>query len=262
MPALNQARYPAPSDWQEFQRLICDLFKEVWNDRYTHEFGSQGQRQFGIDIFGSPNGGLNIEGVQCKCVNTISQSEVRAEYEDSKNFEPKLSCFIIATTAPRDARVQRMAATLSQEGDYRCVVLFWQDICNMFSDHPDVLKKYYSDFFIFETVGDSPGKLIKVDIDTNHYELMISKLSEADSHYGGTILVCDLLNRKCQTYRIGDHWNRLDGFVGYGKFDAFLVSSFLNDIGDVDKLLNIGRSYLVYKPTPMQLNNYFSQLGD
>lgn len=194
MPTLNQAVFPIPSDWQEFQRIIADLFKEIWQDPYTTEFGSPGQRQYGVDIYGSPDGGHTYEGVQCKRVDdSITEIQVRTEYADSQNFTPELSCFIIATTAPRDAKIQQIAARLSQTGPYRCVVLFWQDICNELSNYPHVLRKYYSDFFIFQTVGDSPGKLVRVDIDTNHYELLLSKISEVDSYYGGTLLVADLL---------------------------------------------------------------------
>lgn len=263
MPKLNQVRpFPKPGDWQELERITADLFKEIWQDPYATLFGRQGHKQYGVDILGTPDGGKNHEGVQCKSVETIVEKEVRDEYFDSNNFEPRLSCFIIATTAHRDPKIQQVAVQLSQTGPYRCVVFFWQDICDMLTKYPSVLRKYYADFFIFETIGDSPGKLIRVDIDTNHYELLISKMSVADSHYSGVLLVADLLNRKCQTYRMGDHWSRLDGIIGYGAFDAFLVSSFLNSIGDIDKLLNKGQDYLIFAPTSQQVKGFRDEIKD
>jgi len=256
MPTQNQVRLAKPKDWQEFQRLISDLFKEIWNDPYADEFGRQGQRQFGVDILGTPDNGKHYEGVQCKCISKLSSNVVRKEYEESKNFVPILSKFIIATTASRDTKVQQIAAELSNNGPYRCIVLFWQDICNKLSNYVSVLKKYYSDFYIFKMIGDSPGKIIKVDIDTTRYELLVSKLSEDDSHYGGTLLICDLLDRKCQTYRIGDHWSRLDGFIGITKFDAFVVSSFLNSIDCIDSFLKMGESYFIYEPDPQSVKHF------
>lgn len=248
MPSLNQVKLPPPSDWQELQRMICDLYKKIWRNDYIQEYGSIGQRQNGVDVFGFPNGGKQLEGIQCKCVEKLKTTDVKDEYEKSLAFQPKLSRFILVITAKRDKNVQQTAAEITSTQNYPCVVVFWEEVCQLLSDYPEVLEKYYSDFIIFKTVYDSPGKLIKIDIDVTHYELLISRIKSDDKHYGGTILVSDLLNRKCITYRLGDHWSRLEDIVGT-KCDAFLISKWLNSFTNIESLLLLGKTTLYYKPS-------------
>jgi hypothetical protein len=96
---------------------------------------------------------------------------------------------------------------------------------------------------------DCPGKLVKVDIDASHFELVISQIQAKEGHYSGTILVSDLQSRKCVTYRIGDHWSRLESIVGITRCDAFLVSKWLNSFGDIDRLLKIEKVSMTYDLT-------------
>ena len=249
MPSLHQINLHPPSDWQELQRMTCDLYKKVWKNEYIQEFGSVGQRQNGVDVYGFPNDGKQLEGIQCKCVEKLKKTDVKDEYEKSLAFHPKLSRFIIVTTTKKDKNIQQKVTEITMQQNYPCEVVFWDDICQLISNYPEVLEKYYSDFNIFKTIYDSPGKLIKIDIDVNHYEILISQIKSKDKHYGGTILVSDLLNRKCITYRLGDHWSRLDGIIGLTKCDAFLVSKWLNSFTNIESLLRLGKTTLFYKPS-------------
>lgn len=249
MPNIHQAKLAPPLDWQELQRLTYDLYKKRWNIEYIHEFGSIGQRQNGVDIFGYPNNGKKIEGIQCKCVEKLTAKDIEDEYKKSLAFHPKLTRLVIVTTTKRDNKVQQKASEITSHESYPCEVLFWEDICQLFSYYPEVLKKYYSDFFIIETDYDSPGKLIKIDIDTNHYEIHLSRINPKDEYYAGTVLVSDLLNRKCITYRLGDNWSRLEGIVGLTKCDAFLVSKWLNSFDTIESLLRIGKTVMFYEPS-------------
>jgi hypothetical protein len=247
MPSLNQIKLHLPSDWQEFQRMTCDLYKKIWKNDYIQEFGSIGQRQNGVDVYGFPNEGKIIEGIQCKCVDKLTQTDVKKEYEKSLGFQPKLSRFIIVTTSKKDKNIQQKAAEITCQNEYPCEVVFWKDYCQLLSDYPEVLEKYYSDFIILKTVYDSPGKLIKIDIDVNHYEVLVSRIKSDDSHYGGTILISDLMNKRCITYRLGDHWSRLEGIVGITKCDAFLISKWLNNFKNIESLLRLGKTTIIYQ---------------
>ncbi|MGO8761601.1 MAG: hypothetical protein ACLP2P_09685 [Desulfobaccales bacterium] len=249
MPTLHQAKWPIPMDWQEFQRMTCDLYKELLDNQDIQEFGSLGQRQNGIDIFGFINGTKNIAGIQCKCVERLTLTEVEDEYYKSLRFVPELSKFIITTTTKRDKDIQIKATEISQNGTYPCVIIFWEDYCHNLASYPNVAKKYYSNFFIIETQYDSPGKLIKIGIDVNHYEILVSRLNPDDKHYGGTILISDLLSRKCITYRLGDHWSRLEGIIGINKVDAFLVSKWLNTFEKIEDILALGNTIKSYEIT-------------
>lgn len=249
MPSLYQVKLPPPSDWQELQRMTCDLYKKRWRNEYIQEFGSIGQRQNGVDVFGYPNGRKQLEGIQCKCVAKLTKTDIEDEYKKSLAFRPKLSRFIIVTTTKRDKKVQQKATEITGKQNYPCEVVFWEDVCQLLSDYSGVLEKYYSDFIRFKTVYDSPGKLIKIDIDVNHYEILVSQIKPDDKHYGGTILVSDLLSKKCTTYRLGDHWSCLDGTVGLTKCDAFLVSKWLNSFTNIESLLRLGKTTIYYEPS-------------
>jgi len=61
-----------------------------------------------------------MAGVQCKGKDTytdkiLTEDELRREAEKAKTFAPTLARFTIATTGPRDATIQQVARTLSDE---------------------------------------------------------------------------------------------------------------------------------------------------
>src|SRR4051812_45117075 len=105
MPALFSIALPPPRDWQDFEDLCCDLWRRLWADPVAQKNGRGGQPQAGVDVFGRPGGGARWEGVQCKVKGesvTLTRKEIEREVERAKLFEPGLSNFLIATTAPRD----------------------------------------------------------------------------------------------------------------------------------------------------------------
>lgn len=65
-------------------------------------------------------------------------------------------------------------------------------------------------------------------------------------------MVSDLLSRKCITYRLGDHWSRLEGIVGVGACDAFLVSKWLNSFGNIESILRLGKTAMFYELTDQE----------
>jgi len=250
VPASYQTKLPVPSDWQELQRMTSALYRRIWDNEDIQEFGSLGQRQNGVDIFGSIGRTQELGGVQCKCVSSLSPKELENEYKEAINFTPALYKYTIVTTTKRDTALQRKSVELDQRGPLRCTVMFWEDFCAQLSDEKDLLRKFYSDFILFDVEGDSPGKLISVNIDVSHFDLVISELRTNDGHYGGTILVSDLQNRRCITYRLGDHWSRLEGVIGITRCDAFLVSKWLNSFRDIRNLLQIGKVLTTYELSP------------
>jgi hypothetical protein len=247
VPASYQVKLPVPSDWQELQRMTSALYKRIWKNEDIQEFGSLGQRQHGVDIFGSMYGRKKLGGVQCKCVSSFSTTELETEYREALKFTPKLSKFVIVTTTKRDTALQRKSVALSQEGPLRCTIMFWQEFCDRLSEEKDLLRKFFAEFILFGAEGDCAGKLMKVDIDVTHFELVVSKIKATDKHYGGVILVSDLQRQRCITYRLGDHWSRLEGVVGVTRCDAFVVSKWLNSFKKIEKLLQMGTTSMSYE---------------
>ena len=59
----------------------------------------------------------------------VTEKELREEIEKAKTFEPPLQVFVLATTAPNDVVIQRVARTIShehsQEGLFEVRVQGW-----------------------------------------------------------------------------------------------------------------------------------------
>ena len=101
-------------DWgaTAFESLCLDLWKDIWQDSGAQKHGRRGQKQDGVDLFGREKGAL--VGVQCKqkdgrLWSKVTEAELEVEVAAARRFEPELAKFILATTAPRDAALQREA---------------------------------------------------------------------------------------------------------------------------------------------------------
>lgn len=155
---ISSTQLPPPSNWQDFESLCCDLWTKIWNDQSTQKNGRSGQNQNGVDVSGKDlfNSGENC-GVQCKgkdnyLKKSVSTTELEEEVNKAKNFEPNLSLFIMATSGPKDAAVEKHARQLTEkheaEGLFRVVVMGWRDILEKLSNHEDLLRKYYPWMFL------------------------------------------------------------------------------------------------------------------
>ena len=150
----QQLDLPPPSDWQGFQVICHALWGLEWNCPNIQENGRGGQKQRGVDIFGQPNGGERYHGIQCKVKSTstagnpeLTEAEVQAEVDQAKKFTPGLEHLIIATTAPRDAKIQTFARQLTVEhtkiGLFKVDVLAWPEIVARLTRHQHLLERFY-----------------------------------------------------------------------------------------------------------------------
>lgn len=55
MSNLSNFQHPPPKNWQDFESLCHDLWKEIWKDPNAQKNGRSGQEQHGVDVFGQPN---------------------------------------------------------------------------------------------------------------------------------------------------------------------------------------------------------------
>ena len=161
MPTLSSLQLPPPKTWQDFESLCCDLWRAFWKDPNAQKNGRQGQAQHGVDVFRRPSEQSQWAGVQCKGKDSYSdkvltEEELRQEAEKAKSFTPCLDHFTVATTGPRDANIQRIARTISddhrQAGLFAVDVWSWEDIVECLDQHPDVVEKHYPQFALTATV--------------------------------------------------------------------------------------------------------------
>jgi hypothetical protein len=86
----------------------------------------------------------------------LSRAEVEKEVGSAREFQPTLGRFLIATTAPRDSRLQEAVRLIDEAeraaGSFSVTVFFWEDIVSSLGLYPELLSKYYPQFYL-----DLPG---------------------------------------------------------------------------------------------------------
>ncbi len=187
-----------PSHWQDFELLCWSLWKTIWDDPATYIHGRTGQPQNGIDIYGQPDKGNTWAGVQCKgkenfTKKQLSESELIAEVDKAKKFKPALSEFIIATTAPRDEKIQEVARKITalhkSAGLFPVSVCAWNDIEERLLEHrPPVAKNWYPFF------ADDPS----------HAELMSAIQELGLAQHGSSASPPSAVSREISSFREGD----------------------------------------------------------
>ncbi len=138
---------PPPSDWQAFERLTKDLFESEWKTDDARANGRSGQQQHGVDVYGTDRNHNKFVGIQCKgrsggFEKALKEKELREEVEKAKAFRPPLDRFILATTAPNDARIQEVARELNEKNRkerlFEVDVMGWEEIKAVLNRHPRI----------------------------------------------------------------------------------------------------------------------------
>jgi hypothetical protein len=142
-----------PKSWEKFEDLIRALFAEVWKEPLTQKNGRTGQKQHGVDVYGTPVAAQGkTSGVQCKGKSEgygakATVAEFDAELAKAEKFNPCLGQWIFATTAPLDAPLQEHARIVSErreeEGRFPVVAIGWETILALLSSHQSVVAEFY-----------------------------------------------------------------------------------------------------------------------
>jgi hypothetical protein len=115
MPTIASSNVPTPKSWDEFEDITLAAAKLRWNSSNFYRNGRAGQKQDGVDIWGHDGDNRHI-GVQCKnTVDGVSLTTVKDEIANAEAFEPKLDRLYIATTAKRDAVLQKAVREISEQ---------------------------------------------------------------------------------------------------------------------------------------------------
>lgn len=147
-----------PANWQDFERLTLDSMKRVWSDQYAQRHGRSGQPQNGVDVFGKNYHNNEWTGVQCKKKtwatkpgadapsNSLTTAEIDAELNKAASFTPPIARFVIATTAPADALLQKHVNLINAAGPSLQVNLrFWDDFVHDLNNDRNLMFLYYED---------------------------------------------------------------------------------------------------------------------
>lgn len=150
MPTISSSVVPPPKSWDEFEDITLAAAKLRWNSTDFQRNGRSGQKQDGVDVFGHDDDDRHI-GVQCKnTVDGITLAIVEKEIALAESFEPPLDRLYVATTAKRDAPLQKDVRKLSAErkkaSSFRVDILFWDDICQDLAKNDDIFFAHYPQF--------------------------------------------------------------------------------------------------------------------
>lgn len=119
--------FPPPANWQDFQLLSFRLVEQVCEPTSVREYGRQGQRQDGVDVYGEMYGEPHL-GVQCKQMQLGKQLTVKliqAEAEQARSFLPALDIFVVATTLPEDTALHKAVTRLNSAKTYPFKISYW-----------------------------------------------------------------------------------------------------------------------------------------
>lgn len=180
MPTASTSHLPPPKSWDEFEDICADLFSREWDDPNATRYGRQGQRQNGVDIYGTPRAQSGIAGVQCKGRRAwpppaLKTGDIDEEIAKAKSFKPSLSSLTIATTAPDDARVQDHVRAITHQharDDLFAVhVVGWGELTRRLTQHDDLVEKHYGH------VGFASLRKEIQDLPARTADLVVAKLS-------------------------------------------------------------------------------------
>ena len=138
-----------PRNWQDFEDLCLDLFRQLWNAPGAMRNGREFQPQAGVDVFGFLADRPEWFGIQCKkkLGTAVTETELRAEVEKAKGFNPSLARFVLATTARCDAAIQALARELTTQGPFEVLVYDWDHFCADLAGRTELLRKHFPEHY-------------------------------------------------------------------------------------------------------------------
>jgi hypothetical protein len=147
---MNQIQIylPPPRDWQIFQDLIFELAKIKYKENTVQNYGRQGQKQNGVDIFATDYNDENI-GLQCKETKSIiTEDVIYDECNKAMHFSPILNTFIICTTSRTDVKLQNKVNEIngSKEYNFFIQIWFWETINVHINNYNKILIMLYSTY--------------------------------------------------------------------------------------------------------------------
>jgi hypothetical protein len=153
---ISSVEMPKPLNWQDFQRSCVPLFRNIIGDPQLQEWGREGQDQQGITLFGfRDQDPKRPAGNQCKRINEpITEETIRADIAKARKLRPDLTELAFATTSERDAKIQAVAAQITQElyvGGWACriTVMGWEDLRLEIAKYPDALEAFLPSSRVF-----------------------------------------------------------------------------------------------------------------
>lgn len=144
---------PKPNSWIIFESLCHELWRSFWGDINAQKYGRQGYPQSGVDIYGHPAYSRSLHAVQCKGKDDyydskLTKKEIKDECDKAVTFPFRVKDYTIATTSPRDPKLQQFCMSLNAKQSYPFPVNVWSwdDIEPEILARENILRTYYDTF--------------------------------------------------------------------------------------------------------------------
>lgn len=111
MPTAVTAKWPRPKSEDEWEDMVLDAMRVRWRDPNAYRNGRRGQRQNGVDIFGTSIAGH--VGAQAKNKEQVTEAEALREIAEADNFRPAFMGYFFVIGGPRDVAFQEFLRILS-----------------------------------------------------------------------------------------------------------------------------------------------------
>lgn len=166
-----------PSNWQDFETLCKKLWGEIWNSQEIKKNGRNGQVQFGVDVYGIPQGENEYFGIQCKgkgeyTNKQFTEKEIEEEISKALHFKPKLKKFYLATTAVKDVNIEQFVREKNIEhiskGLFEIHIFSWEDIVDLIDENRQTYNWYV------KNINYKMSKAVKITFQNNSTELVIT----------------------------------------------------------------------------------------
>lgn len=150
--SIHNYQIDAPTSWDSFEKMCHLLWMDLLDDPKVQFEGRKGQKQNGVDVYGTHAKSKQFYGVQCKGKDNsykkpLTEKELKAEIKKAKKFSPKLDVFIVATTSPNDVKLQKLARSISAEHKkkklFEVFVYGWDEMRQRIAASPRTIKEFY-----------------------------------------------------------------------------------------------------------------------
>lgn len=182
MPGPSFIDFPSETPFEEFESMVRDGMAITWDSPTLQKNGRPGQEQNGVDVYGLDHLGRPV-AIQCKRYKRkLKLKVIETEIKNAEGFEPggKLNCLYLATSAPRDAVLQKEVRVLSEarvkQDKFAVGLLYWDDILSGLIKDPQVFKSYFA-------YAAPPGSISAANADTKPTALTLGYYGRFLWHY-------------------------------------------------------------------------------
>lgn len=176
-----------PKNWQDFESLCKKLWGEIWQCPEIKKNGRAGQTQNGVDVYGIPSFDDEYYGIQCKGKDEythkqLTVKEIDKEIEKAKSFEPKLKKLYFATTAVKDAEIEKVIRLKNTEHRknklFEVHIFSWEDIVDLIEEN----RKTY-DYYV-NSINFKSSHAVAITFPDNTTELtIVPKFRKRFTHF-------------------------------------------------------------------------------